>query len=69
LTGIGLGIGLALARAVTRAMKNLVYGVGVSDPATYTLVAALLAAISLAACWIPARRAAVVDPIAVLREE
>jgi putative ABC transport system permease protein len=69
LTGVGLGIGLALSWVATRAMKNLLYGVAASDPATYAGVAALLGLISLAACWIPARRAARVDPIVVLREE
>ena len=69
LTGIGLGIGLVLAWSVTRTMKNLLYGVGSSDPATYAGVAALLGMIALAACWVPARRASRVDPIVVLREE
>ncbi len=69
LTGIGLSIGLALAWAATRAMKNLLYGVGATDPATYASVAGLLAVIGLAACWIPARRAALLDPVIVLREE
>ncbi len=69
LTGVGLAIGLTLAWAVTRAMKNLLYGVAASDPATYAGVAALLGMIALVACWLPARRAARVDPIVVLREE
>ena len=69
LTGAGLAIGLGAAWAATRAMKNLLYGVTATDPATYAGVGALLAAVALAACWIPARRAARVDPIVVLREE
>jgi predicted permease len=69
LTGIGLGIGLVLAWAATRAMKNLLYGVGATDPVTYASVAGLLAVIGLAACWIPARRAALLDPVVVLRDE
>jgi predicted permease len=69
LTGVGLGIGLAAAWAATRAMKGLLYGVGATDPATYASVAGLLALIGLAACWIPARRAARFDPAVVLREE
>jgi ABC-type antimicrobial peptide transport system permease subunit len=69
LTGTGLVIGLGAAWAATRAMKNLLYGVTATDPATYAGVGALLAAVALAACWIPARRAARVDPIVVLREE
>jgi putative ABC transport system permease protein len=69
LTGIGLMIGLATAWAATRAMKNLLYGVAATDPVTFTAVAALLGFIALIACYAPARRAARVDPITVLREE
>jgi hypothetical protein len=69
LTGIGLAIGLATAWAATRAMKNLLYGVAATDPVTFTAVAALLGFIALIACYAPARRAARVDPITVLREE
>ena len=50
-------------------MSKLLYGVAPTDAATYAEVAALLAFIGLAACWIPARRASRVDPITVLREE
>jgi len=69
LTGIGLALGLALAAAGTRAMQSMLYGVEALDPATFAAVAALLCAIATLACWIPARRATRVDPIAVLREE
>ena len=69
LTGGGLIIGLMGAWAGTRALKNLLYGVSATDPATFAAVAALLTLVSLAACWIPARRACRVDPIVVLREE
>jgi ABC-type antimicrobial peptide transport system permease subunit len=69
LTAIGLAIGLALAWAGTRAMQNLLYGVGAADPVTFGAVVGLLGAIALAACYLPARQAARVDPIAVLRAD
>jgi predicted permease len=69
LTGGGLLIGLAGSWAATRALKTVLYGVSATDPATFAAVAALLTLISLAACWIPARRAARLDPVVVLREE
>ena len=49
-------------------MKSMLYGVDAIDPATFAEVAALLCAIAALACWFPARRAARVDPIVVLRE-
>jgi predicted permease len=69
LTGAGLTIGLALAAAGTRSMKTMLYGVDAMDPATFAGVSALLCAIAILACWLPARRASRVDPIVVLREE
>jgi putative ABC transport system permease protein len=69
LTGAGLLIGLAGSWAATRALKTMLYGVSTTDPVTFAAVAALLTVISLAACWIPARRASRLDPIVVLREE
>ena len=69
LTAIGLVIGLVAASLATRAMKNLLYGVASTDPATFGSVALLLGIIALIACWAPARRASRVDPITVLREE
>jgi ABC-type antimicrobial peptide transport system permease subunit len=69
LTGVGLTTGLLLAVAGTRFMKTMLYGVDALDPGTLTGVSALLCAVAAAACWIPARRAARVDPIVVLREE
>lgn len=66
---LGLVIGLAGGLALGRTIESLVYGVGVSDPKIYLEVAAILTAVALAACFIPARRAAVVDPMVVLREE
>jgi len=69
LTGAGVGIGAALAWSITRAMETLLYGVGAADPLTFGLVAGLLAAVSAAACAIPAVRAARVDPMLVLRDQ
>ena len=69
LTASGLAIGMALAWAATRTLQNVLYGVAASDPATFTGVVGLLGAIALAACYIPARRAARLDPIAVLRAD
>jgi putative ABC transport system permease protein len=68
-TAAGLTIGFALSWAAARALSKLLYGVRATDPATFASVAALLASIAVAACWIPARRASRVDPVRVLREE
>jgi putative ABC transport system permease protein len=66
---IGVAIGVAAAFALTRAVKSLLFGVTPSDPATFLAVAAVLAAAALAACYLPARRAAKVDPLRALRTE
>jgi macrolide transport system ATP-binding/permease protein len=66
---IGLGVGLAGSLAVTRLMSSVLYGVSTTDVVTFALVSSLLAAVVLAACYIPARRAARVDPMIALRYE
>jgi predicted permease len=65
LAGIGLGLGGALA--LTRLMKTLLFRVGATDPATFAGVAALFLLAALAASYIPARRAAEIDPMTALR--
>jgi putative ABC transport system permease protein len=66
---IGLSIGLASSFALMQVMKTLLFGVSAADPPTFAASALLLLAVSLVACWIPARRAAKVDPMIALRNE
>jgi ABC-type antimicrobial peptide transport system permease subunit len=69
LSGIGLGLGLAAALGFARFLKSELYGVTVYDPATLFVCTAVLLAVAMAACYIPARRAMSVDPMIALRCE
>ncbi|HEX6976345.1 MAG TPA: FtsX-like permease family protein [Vicinamibacterales bacterium] len=67
--GIGMACGVAAAVAITRIMSGLLYETPTNDPVTYLAVSAVLGAVAMAACLIPARRAMRVDPIVAMRGE
>lgn len=66
---LGVAIGLTAALVLTRFMRSLLFGVHASDPLTFTAIAALLTMIALLASYLPARRAARIDPMVSLRSE
>jgi len=66
---IGLALGLAAALGFARVLKSELYGVAVYDPSTFFLSAAVLLAVAIVACYLPARRAMAVDPMLALRNE
>jgi ABC-type antimicrobial peptide transport system permease subunit len=69
LTGIGVAIGLAAAAGWMQLMKSLLFGVSPLDPFTYVSVLIVLAASAVLASYLPARRAAAVNPVEALRAE
>jgi putative ABC transport system permease protein len=69
LAAAGLGLGLAGALAVGRGLGSLLYGLSPTDPLTLTGVGLLFAAVAVAACYLPARRASRLDPLRALRSD
>jgi predicted permease len=66
---VGALVGIGAAIGVTRYLGSLLYGIGATDPATFVIIAFLLIAVALVACYIPSRRATRVDPLVALRYE
>ncbi|HUE44406.1 MAG TPA: ABC transporter permease [Candidatus Sulfotelmatobacter sp.] len=69
LAAVGVIVGLGASFVLTRSMEAMLFGVSASDPFTFIAVAALLTTVALAACYLPARRAMLVDPMVALRHE
>jgi predicted permease len=68
-TAAGLAVGIVGALALTRVLAALLYATSTSDPMTFAVVAVALGAVATVASWLPARRAARVDPVVALRDE
>jgi len=69
LAALGVAIGIAGALARSGVVRTVLYGVTATDPLTYGAIASALILVALGACWLPARRAACVDPVIALRAE
>jgi putative ABC transport system permease protein len=69
LVGVGVAVGIGAALALTRYMSSLLFGVGATDTLTFVSVSGAMLGVALLACFLPARRAAGVDPALTLREE
>jgi ABC-type antimicrobial peptide transport system permease subunit len=69
LAGIGVAIGLVAAASLTRLMSSLLFGIAPLDPLTYAAVPVVLLSAALLASYLPARRAAAVDPVETLKAE
>jgi ABC-type antimicrobial peptide transport system permease subunit len=69
LTGTGVGVGLLMAWALAHGVANLLQGVSPNDPLVFSGITATIVLIALLASWLPARRAARIDPMVALRDE
>lgn len=69
LAGVGVALGVGAALGLTRVMRALLVGITATDPLTFAAIAVAFLVVAAGACWIPARRAARVDPVVALREE
>ena len=69
LTGAGIAAGLVIAAGLTRFMRSMLFGISPLDPLTYISISLILAAAAVLASYLPAHRAAAVDPVDALRAE
>jgi ABC-type antimicrobial peptide transport system permease subunit len=66
---VGLLVGIPASIAAARLLRSQLFGVTTADPLAYVTIAALLTVVAMIACYLPARRAAAVDPMVALRQE